>query len=253
MAKKISSTYEQLNSLHEKVQQQRPLGATATRKMLEYYRVGMTYASNALEGNTLTLAETKIVIEDGLTVGGKPMRDHLEAIGHAAAFDQMQKLARRKTITEPDILELHEIFYRTIDAETAGIYRTVKVFITGSEFVPPSPSNVPRLMKEMIRQSKEMRKNLHPVAFAAWLHLQFVTIHPFIDGNGRTARLLMNLALIQAGYPLAIIPPIRRQEYMWTLQREQMKQIENPTDSFEFFVAGLVKDALQDYLRMFEL
>lgn len=244
--------YDQIDALKAQVDAQRPLGKTAARKLMEYYRVGLTYASNALEGNTLTLAETKIVVEDGLTIGGKPLRDHLEAIGHAAAFDQMLKIAQRKTIREVDVLDLHEIFYRAIDAEEAGEYRKVKVYITGSEFTPPSPSRVPRLMKEMFRQTKELRKTLHPVALAAWLHLQLVTIHPFVDGNGRTARLLMNLALIQAGYPLAIVPPIRRQEYMWTLQREQMGRVTKPEDSFAWLVAGLVRESLQDYLRMFK-
>ncbi|MGH9800770.1 MAG: Fic family protein, partial [Blastocatellia bacterium] len=131
-------------------------------------------------------------------------------------------------------------------------YRQEQVFISGSEHKPPSPTQVPKKMAALFRQLPKQRKKLHSVSFAAWLHLQLVSVHPFIDGNGRTARLAMNLALIQDGYPVTIIPPIRRMEYIRALESEQMKRVKHPEDSFEHFVAECAEQALIEYMRLFE-
>jgi Fic family protein len=222
------------------------------QRLREYYRVGLTWSSNALEGNSLTLIETKVIVEDGLTVAGKPMREVLEATGHAAAFDRMMQLVQGKEIAEETIRELHRLFYAGIDAAQAGEYRQQQVFIAGSEHKPPSPLQVPKKMTALFRQLPKMRRQLHCVSFAAWLHLRLVSIHPFIDGNGRTARLAMNLALIQDGYPVTIIPPIRRMEYIRALEREHLKRVKRPEDSFEHFIAECAEQALIEYLRLFE-
>jgi Fic family protein len=158
------------------------------------------------------------VIEDGITIGGKPLKDHLEAVGHSEAFDLMYRLSKTQNITEKDILALHRLFYRKIDEDNAGKYRQVRVFITGSTFKVPPPSKIKSLMKAFMKSVPELRQQHHPVVYAALLHKEFVEIHPFIDGNGRTARLLMNLALLQHGYPIAIIPPVLRSEYINALE-----------------------------------
>lgn len=249
---KTAALFKRIDSLRAQTDAQRPLTGVALERLREYYRVGLTWSSNALEGNSLTLIETKVIVEDGLTVAGKPMRDVLEATGHASAFDKMIQLAQGKEITEDIIRELHRLFYFAIDAEQAGQYRQEQVFISGSEHKPPSPSQVPKKMAALFRQAPRQRKKLHGVSFAAWLHLRLASIHPFIDGNGRTARLAMNLALVQDGYPVTIIPPIRRQEYIRALEREDMKRVNRPEDSFEHFIAECVEQALIEYLRLFE-
>ena len=187
---------KEIDELKAKIDKHRPLSKNALEQLKEYYRIGLTYSSNAIEGNSLTETETKIVIEDGITIGGKPIRDHYEAMGHSEAFSFIYDLAKNKTITEADILKLHHLFYYRIDENNAGKYRKVNVLITGSTFRPPAHSEVPELMKKFTANIPAMRKKYHPVEFSARIHEELVTIHPFVDGNGRAGRLLMNLALL---------------------------------------------------------
>ncbi|MEP7338801.1 MAG: Fic family protein [Acidobacteriota bacterium] len=212
-----SALFRQIDERKAALDAAHPLDPFEVKQLQQYFKVGLTYSSNALEGNTLDLIETKIVIEDGLTIGGKPVRDHLEALGHADAYDHLLVLAKGKLIREEDVRELHRLFYFRIDQAQAGVYRGQQVYLSGSEFVPPRASEVPNLMRKLFDKIERERTAQHPVAFAAWLHFELVTIHPFIDGNGRTARLAMNLALLQSGYPILIIPPIRRGDYIRTL------------------------------------
>lgn len=231
--------------LQGKICAHRPLDAYEIKQLKEYFRIGLTYSSNALEGNSLTESETKVVLEDGITIGGKPLKDHFEAIGHSEAFDLLYKLAERQDITEDDILGLHRLFYYRIDSETAGKYRERNVIITGTDFTPPAPAEVPLAMQEFLSDLPSLRQ-LHPVEYAAMLHLNLVTIHPFIDGNGRTARLLMNLALLQAGYPTTIIPPIIRGDYISAL-RDSNKGDNKP---FINFISCCVWESQKEYLRL---
>ena len=194
----------------------RPFPRETLKSLREYYRVGLTYTSNALEGNSLTESETKVVIEDGLTIGGKPLKDVYEATGHAKAYDFLYKLTKDEPVTEDNILKLHRLFYGQIDKDNAGTWRKVRVFISGSHRVLPAPDKVPALMAEFVRWMTANEGRLHPVEFAALVHQKFVFVHPFVDGNGRVARLLMNLALLRAGWTLAIIPP---NEYIATLDK----------------------------------
>lgn len=205
---------EEIDEIKKEIDRHRPLKTGTLEKLKEYYRIGLTYSSNALEGNSLTETETKIVIEDGIAIGGKPIRDHYEAMGHSEAYDQIYNLAKNKEITEEDIKDLHRLFYYRIDLKNAGQYRKEKVIITGTEFIPPPPSEIPALMNKLVLDIPKIREKYHPVEFSALLHKELVTIHPFIDGNGRTARLLMNLALLQSGYVVTIIPPILRNDYI---------------------------------------
>lgn len=197
----------------------RPFPKETLKSLRDYYRVGLTYTSNALEGNSLTESETKVVIEDGLTVGGRPLRDVYEAVGHAKAYDFLCGLAKSEPVTEETILDLHRLFYDQIDKENAGAWRKVRVFISGSHRVLPTPDAVPRLMAAFVEWMAANEGKRHPVEFAALVHQKFVCVHPFVDGNGRVARLLMNLALLRAEWTPAVIPPICRHEYIATLDK----------------------------------
>jgi Fic family protein len=237
---------EQVDQQQQRIAQIRPLSRDALLQLREYYRIGLTYSSNAIEGNTLTESETKVVLEDGLTIGGKPLRDHLEAIGHSDAFNMVYELSQSGTIDEQSILDMHRLFYYRIDDENAGRYRTKGVIITGTTYTPPPPSKVAAAMQEFVSQIPEQRDALHPVVFAAWLHVRLANIHPFIDGNGRTARLLMNLALMQAGYPITIIPPVVRGDYIAALQASNR----GDDEPFINLLSNMVWEAQREYLRL---
>lgn len=212
----------------------------------EYFRIGLTNSSNAIEGNTLTESETKVVLEEGITVGGKPLKDHMEALGHSQVYDFVYTCAKKQIITETEIKELHRLFYYRIDLAKAGVYRNEKVFITGSKYPVTQPENIAPQMHEMIGRLAQMKESMHPVEFAAKVHKEFVFIHPFIDGNGRVARLLMNLILLQAGYTIAIIPAVIRYQYMAALEKAHT----NDAD-FVMLIAQAVKETQRDFLRLF--
>jgi Fic family protein len=192
-----------------------------------------------------------VLLEDGLTVGGKPIHDYYEAVGHAKSYDFMFEKANEKSliITEKIICKLHFLFYNAIDYENAGKYRQTQVFITGTEFMPPSPAHLPALMKKYVETMNEPKAAMHPIEFAAMVHKGMVDIHPFIDGNGRTARLLMNLAMINSGYGIVIIPPVLRGDYITALQISQRK---DGADNKPFIrlIAECVEETQKDLLRL---
>ena len=236
------------------IRDRRPLSPNEVKELDAYFRIGLTYTSNALEGNSLTLSETKVLLEDGITVGGKPIRDCYEATGHARAYDYMLELARGGPLqfSEADILRLHSLFYGGIDPEHAGRYRDGQVFITGTEYVPPMAAEVPELMAVFVNELNEKKGVLHPVHLAAYAHRRLVDIHPFQDGNGRTARLLMNLILVNKGYCVVSIPPILRHDYITALQQAQRSNA--PSDaSFLRLICECELEAQRDYCRMFRI
>jgi Fic family protein len=242
----VRNLFEQIDKLQTEINQHRPLDAYLRKQIKDYYRIGLTYSSNALEGNTLTESETKIVIEEGITIGGKPLKDHCEAIGHSEAFDFIFQLAGRNDITEGEIKKIHKIFYGHVDLKQAGKYRKRKAFITGSKYPLPLPENISSLMHEFAQNLINWRKEKHPVEFSAIAHKELVFIHPFIDGNGRVSRLLMNLILLQGGYNITIIPPVLRQEYIQSLE------IAHYNDKpFIELIARAVIETQRDYLRLF--
>lgn len=224
----------------------RPLSDEALAQVKEYYKIGLTYASNAIEGNTLSLVETKVVLEDGITIGGKPLKDHYETVGHAKAFDEIIELSKNATFTEADIKLLHKLFYEKIDGEKAGKYRTSQVIITGSDVELPKPEELDKKMHEFILQLPKLKAELHPIEYAAMVHIIFVNIHPFADGNGRVARLLMNLALLQSGYNIVVIPPVVRTDYISALQETNKG---NNTD-FINFISEMVLESQKEYLKI---
>lgn len=241
---------KEIDELKRKIDAHRPLSQNALEQLKEYYRIGLTYTSNAIEGNSLTETETKIVIEDGITIGGKPLKDHYEAMGHSEAYSFLYELAKQTKITEDDIRKVHHLFYYRIDENNAGKYREVNVLITGSTFKPPSVSQVPVLMKKFVAAIPAMKKKYHPVEFSARIHKDIVTIHPFVDGNGRAARLLMNLVLLRAGYAITIIPPVVRNDYLNTLKKAQIEPKDEKT--FINFISSMVYESMKEYLRLLE-
>jgi Fic family protein len=242
----MRNIYHEIDLLQKEINNYRPLSSTLLNQIKEYYKIGLTYSSNALEGNTLSESETKIVLEEGITIGGKPLKDHFEAVGHAAAYDYIYTICNQKALTEDHIKHLHKLFYHHIDEDEGGRYRKTKAIITGSKYPLPKPEELLSYMKEMILHFKETRETKHPVEAAALLHKEFVFIHPFADGNGRVARLLMNLVLLQEGYNIATIPPITRNQYIEALELAH-------TDDRDFidFIARMVRETQKDYLRLF--
>jgi Fic family protein len=237
--------FAEIDALQKEINIHRPFKKEILDQLKEYYKIGLTYTSNALEGNSLTESETKVVIEEGLTIGGKPLKDHLEAIGHAEAFDFLCKLTENKSISEEEIKKLHRLFYVHIDQKNAGQYRIVPTLITGSKYSLPPPKELPQLMHDLIPYIGQVRAEEHPVKAAALIHKKFVFIHPFIDGNGRVARLLMNLFLLQEGYNIVIIPPITRSEYI-----ENLEIAHTNDKGFINFIARMAKECQKDYLRL---
>ncbi|MBP2641112.1 MAG: ibpA [Firmicutes bacterium] len=246
----LSQLLHQIDDKQQLINRNRPLDQQQVRNLKEYFKIGLTYASNALEGSTLTESETKVVIEDGVTIGGKSLRDHLEAIGHARAFDFMWELAKRQEVTEADIVKLHLLCFRPSEGEVAGQYRSVNVIITGSQYNDrlSAHETVASDMSDLIKESKLRQDQLHPVEYAAWLHRAFIIIHPFADGNGRVARLLLNHALISRGYPPVIISPAFKNEYISALEQSH----ERP-QVFTEYIAEQVLEAQKDYIRLLRL
>lgn len=212
-----------LTSKKNEIDQYRPLPPALVQNLEEWFLIELTYTSNALEGNTLTRKETAAVVEKGLTIGGKSLIEHLEATNHAKALTDIMALAGSKTsdLTENDILTIHNTILRGIDDENAGHYRSIPVRISGSPMVLPNPKRVPDHMFSFIKEITA-KNDCHPVELAAKAHYQLVTIHPFVDGNGRTARLLMNLILMQHGYPPALIRTRDRMKYISSLEKAQL-------------------------------
>ncbi|EKE00122.1 MAG: hypothetical protein ACD_22C00089G0004 [uncultured bacterium] len=199
-----------------------PLLKELQTNLNEWLKIELTYTSNAIEGNTLSRAETAMVVEKGITVEGKTLQEHIEAVNHAQAYDWVLNNIEtpRQEITENTILEIHKLILQKIDDTNAGRIRTVPVRIAGSLVVMPNAMKVPDLIKEFVRWLQTSKD--HPVTIAIDAHLKLVSIHPFIDGNGRTARLLMNLLLMQAGYPPAIIRKEDRKQYIACIEKVQL-------------------------------
>jgi Fic family protein len=223
----------------------RPLSASATARLNDYFDVEWTYHSNAIEGSTLTLRETEVVLHEGLTVGGKTLREHLEAINHKHAIDFVEALARGvEPLTENNLRQIHALVLKAIDDEEAGRYRQGQVRISGSEYVPPDPSAVPGLMHDFAEWLNGEAQSFPPVEGAALAHFRLVDIHPFTDGNGRTARLLMNLILLREGYPPAVVRREDRLAYYDALDRAHAGEME----PFCLMMAEAVERSLDVFL-----
>lgn len=193
--------FEKLEDLLKKLNEYRPLTEGETKRLRDEFLIDFTYNSNAIEGNTLTLQETALVLQEGITIDKKPLKEHLEAIGHKEAFLYIEELVKEKVpLSENVIKDIHSIVLMD-RPQDKGRYRRIPVTILGSVHEPPQPYLVPILMEQLINQYNEWIEEKHLIERVALLHLQFESIHPFIDGNGRTGRLLLNFELMKEGYP----------------------------------------------------
>jgi Fic family protein len=192
--------FERVDKLRDRLKALRPLNETELKRLREEFMIENTYNSNAIEGNTLTLRETALILQQGLTINGKHIKDHLEAVGHRDAFYYMIELADAGTaLTERIIKELHSLVLMC-DAKNKGIYRTVEVAIVGASHSPSPHWLIRDRMEDLLRDYENMKRDMHITKATAEFHLRFEGIHPFIDGNGRTGRLILNLELIKAGF-----------------------------------------------------
>lgn len=248
MKAELNEVLRKADALRAGLRSIRPLDAEALRKIRVALDTEYTYESNRIEGNTLTLQETALVIHEGVTIGGKSMREHLEAINHAQAIEYIQEIARNDVrITEQTIKDIHAIILHGINREQAGRYRSVPVMITGSRHIPPQPYLVGIRMEQFISRYGTMEADgVHPILIAAFLHNELVNIHPFIDGNGRTSRLLMNLYLLSKGYTITSLKADdkSKQAYYTALERSHT---ENNPIPFSLLVAKAVQDSLERY------
>ena len=242
--------FKQIISLKDSLDQHRPLDPAIVANLREDLIVRWTYHSNAIEGNRLTLRETKVVLE-GITIGGKSLREHLEAVNHRDAILLWEELVQKnEPLDEWTIKSLHHLILKGINDDNAGRYRTVNVRISGAEHLPPDQLVVPELMEKFIAWYRDEALALHPVERAARVHSDFVKIHPFVDGNGRTSRLLMNLELVKSGYPAAVLPVERRLEYYAALDQDHAHG--NP-EPFLALIADIVKDSFRPYFHALSL
>lgn len=227
----MENFWKKIDDKKQLLERHRPLPKNTAKSLRDKLALEWTYHSNAIEGNTLTLSETKVALE-GITVAGKSIEEHLEAVNHKEAIDYLESFISKKgELSESEIKKIHSIILKKIAPESAGVYRTEQVFITGARHIPPAPRKLEDKMKELIKSYKGDWIKLHPVERSALLHIEFVKIHPFIDGNGRTSRLLQNFELMKYGFPPIIIKKEQRLEYYQALDKA--------------YITGEVKDFLK--------
>jgi Fic family protein len=237
-----------LNQKLEELNSCRPVSRTVLSKIREHFQIEMTYNSNAIEGNTLTLKETAWVIQEGITIKGKPLKDHLEAKNQKGALDFLYELVdskKQNTISERLIREIHYLIVKESDADIAGKYREGNVVITGADHTPPEGFNIPSEMQNLIKWINTNKSKLHPIELAAIVHHKLAYIHPFWDGNGRVSRIVMNVFIMQAGFPMAIILKNDRKRYYRVLSEAD----QGDYSPFCEFVAQSVIRSLNLYLK----
>jgi Fic family protein len=228
----------------------KPLSQIQLHKMNEYFEVNYTYDSNRIEGNTLTLQETHLIVNEGITIGGKSMKEHLEAINHHEAISFIKDMATgHEDINKRSLKDIHSLVLKSIESDWAGVYRKVGVRISGSQHVPPDALQIDELMDDFFTFYAKNKKTMHPVILAAEMHERLVSIHPFIDGNGRTARLLMNFTLLKNGYTLAILKGDQSSRLNYYRALEEV-QINNNTEPFYDLIIAKVHESLNEHIDM---
>ncbi len=238
-----------IDSLKDQIDRHRPLSKNLAASLHEKLVVEWTYNSNAIEGNTLTMSETKVVLE-GITIGGKSMVEHLETINHREAILFIEDLiASKEELIEWNLKSIHALILKGIDNRNAGKYRSENVLISGAKHIPPKHFDVDSMMQKLIQEYSRDWFHLHPVVRATLLHGEFVKIHPFIDGNGRTARLLLNFELMKNGYTPIIIKNVQRSLYYDVLDFAHMTMDYGP---FINMVADLVAESEELWLSVLE-
>lgn len=241
--------YERIIKKKKELDALRPLPKSVLEKLRKQFAIELAYNSNAIEGNTLTLRETKLVIEEGITIKGKSLREHFEAINHQHAFEFLEGIIKPKTqITEQILKNIHKIILTEIDTEYAGKYRDINVRILGAIKSPPRFEKIPKKMKEYISYINSNPEKLNIIELAAIIHYRLVEIHPFTDGNGRVSRLLMNLFLMGRGYPVTMILKVDRKKYYDRLKKADTGDIK----PFIEFIGRSVERSLNLYLDTFK-
>lgn len=216
----LQSTFERLYHKKQHLQSSRPLPAIALNKIKESLSIEWTYNSNSIEGNTMSLRETQMVLQEGITVKGKSLREHFETHNHDKAIDYLYSIINEAyKLRSIDILSLHGLVLRSIEEDFAGRIRNGGVRIIGANFTPPNANKVPDLLDELIDFTNTNPLNLNAIELATIFHHKLVWIHPFFDGNGRTVRLSMNLLLMRCGFPPAIILKNDRKKYYEALNQ----------------------------------
>lgn len=249
MKAELSAILQECDTLKARISEMRPLPAAALKKIEDALTIEYTYESNRIEGNTLTLQETELVVNEGVTISGKSMREHLEAINHTEAIGYIKDFAKKGLeISERTIKEIHALVLHGIDRENAGYYRCVPVMISGSRYMPPQPYLIEKQMEDFMLHFREMEaEKVHPVIIAAYLHDELVRIHPFIDGNGRTSRLLMNLYLLRNGYTIVNLKGTNDEKLAYYKALETSHVDKHP-EIFQIFVAQSETASLRRYL-----
>jgi Fic family protein len=241
-----ATRFAEIDRLKSRLDSLRPLPEHTVRTLHEQQVLEWTYHSNAIEGNTLTLMETKVVLE-GITIGGKPLREHFEVINHKEAIDYVEAIVQnQEALSEWQIKSIHHLVLKNIDDRNAGQYRQENVVIAGAEHLLPDHFKVPEAMAGLMDWYSRSRE-LHPVESAARLHVDFVGIHPFVDGNGRTSRLLMNFELMRRGFLSVIIPVENRLAYYDALDTAHTR---GDYSLFIELVTSLEQATLERYLRI---
>lgn len=221
--KELEELQPMIDRLYEKkaiLDKNRPFPSFIIEKIKENLSFEWTYNSNAIEGNTITLRETQLILQEGITIKGKSLREHFETFNHNKAIDYLYSLVKPDYVfREIDILNLHGVVLNNIEEHFAGRIRTGGVRINGANFIPPNANKVPDLFDELVKFVNENPLHLNDILLATIFHHKFVWIHPFFDGNGRTVRLAMNLILMKAGFPPAIILKTDRKKYYEALNQ----------------------------------
>lgn len=238
-----------IEELQKRLSEKRPLNTGELKRLKEEFIVGNTYHSNAIEGSALTLRETALILGEGVTIAEKPLREHLDAIGHRDAFEYISDIAKEKSsLCERTIKEIHSLVLMG-DRENRGVYRNVPVFIVGAEHTPPQPYLVPKLMEQLIIDYNGLRGQKNIIEAAAEFHLRFENVHPFIDGNGRTGRLILNLELMKNGLLPINIKFADRAKY-YSAFEEYSKT--GDCSGFAEMVGFYEQEALERYIKIIE-
>jgi Fic family protein/DNA-binding XRE family transcriptional regulator len=243
----IEKTLEEIDAMKKSLDQIREF---ENHRITEALELEYTFESNRIEGNTLTLRETDLVVNKGLTVSGKSLVEHLEAINHGDAIHYVKDLVSKDSVlTKRELLSIHNLILRGINQIEAGRFRRIQVMIQGSSHLPPPPYLVEKQMEDYFIWYERNRGNLHPVVLAAEMHERLVTIHPFIDGNGRTSRLIMNMILLQNGLVIANMKGDNISRYAYYEALDEV-QSSGKKDSFIRYVAEIEKQSLERYLSI---
>lgn len=251
MIKEIELLLNKIDGKKALIDSRRPLTDEQISRIKKVFDVDFTYNSNAIEGSTLTFSETKVILNEGLAIGGKKMSEHLEAINHKEAIDFIEEISIENKISEKTIKDLHYIILKGIDSKYAGVYRDKPVGVQKSDGTIHHFCEPLKIHQEMVLFVDSINKYIgNSIIKAADTHLNFVSIHPFIDGNGRTARLLMNLILLNAGFPPAVIKMSNRADYILSIEKAQN---EGDLNDFYIVIATALIESMDKYIELLDI